>query len=83
MRLAWFESGALRSRTTFEHGSEEGLCEEFREDGSVFARGDHHAGVRTGTWRFFDADGALDLERSGLYVAGERVSASDAARALE
>ncbi len=64
----WHESGGLRERGA---GSD-GLFECWYEGGQLMQKGELKGGVRVGPWEFFKADGALDLEMSGVYEAGTK-----------
>lgn len=53
---------------------EHGPHRTWHENGQLAAEGEFAEGYRVGEWRFWDAAGTLDTDRSGTYVAGERTA---------
>ena len=64
----WFESGDVREKGAASNG----LFECWYEGGQIMQRGELKDGERHGPWIFFKADGAPDVEMSGVYEAGTK-----------
>jgi antitoxin component YwqK of YwqJK toxin-antitoxin module len=67
----WHESGGLREKGA----GADGLYECWYEGGQLMQRGVLKGGRRDGPWTFFKADGAPDVEMSGVYEAGTKKAA--------
>jgi len=53
---------------------EQGRHRRWHPNAKLAEEGRHERGERTGEWRFWNEAGELDLERSGVYRAGERIA---------
>ena len=72
-QVSYYGNGQRRSLRTYVDGQPHGDAEEWHPDGTPAARGRYEHGLRAGEWSFWLEGGALDHERSGLYVEGRRV----------
>jgi antitoxin component YwqK of YwqJK toxin-antitoxin module len=77
-QTTYYSNGQIRSETAYQDGHMEGPSTRYYSDGKKLATGTYQAGKMEGEWVFWKADGALDMERSGTYVAGEKQAASTA-----
>ena len=60
--IAYYGTGALRSRGFTLEGKMHGTWEFFRKDGSVMRTGEFDRGRQVGMWRTFDRGGRLVKE---------------------
>jgi antitoxin component YwqK of YwqJK toxin-antitoxin module len=65
-------TGRLLQQHTFVDGALHGPAAGFHTDGARAWRGAYAAGARDGAWTFWRADGSVDPEQTGWYVAGVR-----------
>jgi antitoxin component YwqK of YwqJK toxin-antitoxin module len=72
----YYADGTLKSRTETRDGRRNGLCTRFYADGTKRAEGTVEDGEESGKWVFYDDQGQVDPERSGLYDDGRRVRES-------
>lgn len=54
---SYFANGAIRSRSTYADGLEEGPTEVFHENGMTYYSGAYHKGKSAGEWVFYDEQG--------------------------
>ena len=54
---SYFANGAIRSRSTYADGLEEGPTEVFHENGLTYYSGAYHKGKSAGEWVFYDEQG--------------------------
>ena len=57
--IGYGPNGRILSHTEYREGTLEGPTITFRNDGSVFYRGQHHADKKVGTWTFYDEAGRV------------------------
>lgn len=72
----FYADGTLKSRVETRDGRPHGLCVRFYADGQKRAEGRLEDGEESGPWTFYDPDGRVDEDRSGVYADGRRVSGS-------
>jgi antitoxin component YwqK of YwqJK toxin-antitoxin module len=70
--VSYHENGNVASEVTYEHGSEQGSCNDFYENGQLAASGQYENGKEHGTWRFWNVSG--QEEASVTYVHGVEIS---------
>lgn len=79
-RTNYYVSGKIESRVEFEGDKRHGLAERWHTNGQKLSEGRYEHGRMEGDWRFWNADGSPDAERSGTYVDGQRVEGAAHAR---
>ena len=72
-QTTYYANGQIESECEVRDGRKEGLCRRFYANGEKQAEGAYAAGRMDGPWTFWREDGSVDAERSGDYVAGDRV----------
>lgn len=70
----WHGNGVKALECFLENGVLNGACTAWRRSGGKRYVGTYRMGDKTGEWFYLKRDGALDREKTGLYVAGERLS---------
>ncbi|MEZ5974243.1 MAG: hypothetical protein R3E96_05220 [Planctomycetota bacterium] len=50
------------------------VCARFYLDGKPFAKGQMLAGLRQGAWQYWNEDGSINTNWSGVYKDGEKVA---------
>lgn len=71
--VTYWGDGTTRNTTEYLDGQKDGRSEQWHANGSKEWDGQYRAGLREGEWLFWNEDGTLDSERSGLYHEGQRV----------
>lgn len=69
--IFYYPSGALAVRGTYADGGGNGPWVHFHENGLKAAEGELRDDQLDGPWRVWNADGSLNLERTGTYRDGE------------
>ena len=77
-QTTYYANGQIRSEATYIAGRIEGKSTRYYADGKKLAEGNYRAGKMDGEWIFWKPDGAIDAERSGLYVDGGKKLADEA-----
>jgi hypothetical protein len=73
-QTTYFASGQLESRVEYVDGRRAGLAQRYYANGAKQSEGRYAAGVMEGEWQFWNADGSIDVQRSGIYQAGALVT---------
>lgn len=79
---SWFEQGVrsgtlnsgIKQKAEYLHGLRNGPAMSTYPSGEPKAEGNYKNGLRTGPWTFWDRDGQVDPELSGLYRLHVRVA---------
>ena len=74
MHTTFFPSGAKRAEKTYLRGKPNGAAATWFDGGPMESRGEFVDGRQEGEWTYWNADGSLNEEWTGLYRDGERVS---------
>ncbi|MFN0244986.1 MAG: toxin-antitoxin system YwqK family antitoxin [Planctomycetota bacterium] len=75
-QTSYYANGQLRSHIEYRDGQRQGLSASWYASGAKQAEGTYTDGQMEGSWTFWLPDGSLDVERSGLYRDGLRLSDS-------
>ena len=67
-----FPDGQVEWRGDYSAGRRTGAWSFYHPGGRKASEGTYADGQRVGAWTFWDEDGAVDEQRSGTYLAGER-----------
>jgi antitoxin component YwqK of YwqJK toxin-antitoxin module len=73
-QTTYFASGQLESRVEYADGRRSGLASRYFANGTKQSEGRFSAGLMEGEWKFWNADGSLDAERTGTYHAGDKIA---------
>ncbi len=79
---SWFEKGirsgtlnsGIKQQAEYSHGLRNGRAVSTYPSGEPQAEGNYENGLRTGPWTFWNRDGQVDPEMSGLYRLHVRVA---------
>jgi antitoxin component YwqK of YwqJK toxin-antitoxin module len=74
IQATFYPNGQIQSRARRVDGQRDGTAGEWYANGQERCSGEYRAGVREGAWVFFKSDGTIDLERTGTYANGSRLS---------
>lgn len=70
----WHENGMLEYEGSFHSEHRSGPFARWYPTGRIEVRGEYRDGRREGPFRYWSYDGTLDLERSGVYEADQKVA---------
>lgn len=76
--VAYYSDGARKNAITVVDGTKHGPAEQWYPSGNPEWRGQYADGFRQGEWTFWNEDGSVDVERSGLYEQGKKIADLDA-----
>ena len=71
----WYENGQKKRESEFkENGEKHAHWIHWYENGQKSEEGKWKDGKRIGSWSFWNEDGSIDNEKSGIYKAGKKVA---------
>ena len=70
----YHDNGKLMSKGTFKDGKRERPWIYYSRNGQLLSKGTYKDGKEEGPWVYFKEDGTKDMEYSGTYRNGEKVS---------
>ncbi len=73
-QTTYYASGQLESKVEYEDGKRSGMAERWHTNGKKMSEGRYEGNRMVGEWRFWNADGSEDTQRSGTYEHGEKVA---------
>jgi antitoxin component YwqK of YwqJK toxin-antitoxin module len=77
-QTTYYASGQMESKTAYVDGKRQGTAERWYTNGTKMSEGRYEDNRMVGEWRFWNADGSEDTQRSGNYENGEKVATAAA-----
>lgn len=74
VQTSYYANGQVLSETSIRDGEKDGPFRRYYADGTPMAEGRYRDGAPQGAWTWWNPDGSVDRERSGVFEDGVRVA---------
>ena len=72
--VIYYDNGQLLTKSTYKDGKLDGPVVQYSPNGKVVSTGTFKDGRMDGGWQYYNEDGSKDLDLSGTYKNGKKIS---------